>query len=127
MSEYEPTRHTAIITGMIILTGTVRILIRTGITPRAIIRAKMFARKSDAIKPHAKSGSFVNRSGPGLRPHIMSPPRRTAPVPEPGIPRARRGANAPAAAALFAASQAAMPSIAPVPSGSSFLKPLCIA
>ena len=93
------------------------------IIPSAIIRVSRLAKNSDAISPHANSGSLVNKSGPGFKPHIISPPRRTAPVPEPGIPRARRGAKEPAAAALFAASQAAQNtylvnalSPAPVPS-----------
>ena len=87
----------------------------------------MFARYRDAIRPQQKSGSFSNRSGPGASPHIISPPSRTAPVPDPGIPSARSGANAPAAAALFAASEAAIPSIAPVPRGSSLLNFFCTA
>ena len=113
--------------GMMTFTGTVRILIRNGMTPIEIISVRMFARNRDAISPQAKSGLFVKRSGPGLRPHIIRPPRRTAPVPDPGIPRARSGANAPAAAALFAASQEAIPSIAPVPNGSSLLNALFMA
>ena len=44
-----------------------------------------------------------------MSPHIIRPPKSTAPVPLPGMPRARSGANAPAAAVLFAASLAAMP------------------
>ena len=95
--------------------------------PREMASATIFEIKSDAMRPHAKSGSFVKRSGPGLRPHIMRPPRRTAPVPDPGIPRARSGAKLPAAAALFADSDAAIPSIAPVPRGSSLLNAFCIA
>ena len=81
----------------------------------------MFEMKSDAIRPHAKSGLVEKSIGPGLSPHIMRPPRRTAVVPLPGIPRARSGPNAPAAAPLLADSDAARPSIAPSPSGTSVL------
>ena len=87
----------------------------------ATSKVKIFARYKDAINPQQNSGSFSKRSGPGASPHIIRPPRRTAPVPDPGIPSARSGANAPAAAALLAASAAAIPSIAPVPRGSSLL------
>ena len=89
--------------GIKTFTGTASIFRSIGMTPSAIIRAKIFAIKREAISPQAKSGSFWNKSGPGLRPHIIRPPRRTAPGPLPGIPRAKRGANAPAAAALLAA------------------------
>ncbi|MPM16735.1 hypothetical protein SDC9_63116 [bioreactor metagenome] len=90
--------------------------------PNAMIKVNKFAKKRLAMRPQAKSGLVEKSSGPGLRPHIISPPSKTAPVPEPGIPRASSGANDPAAAALFAASQLAIPSIAPLPRGSSLLK-----
>ena len=96
-------------------------MIRKGITPMDTISVKMLDRNREAIRPHVNSGSLVNKSGPGFSPHIISPPRSTAPVPLPGIPSASSGANAPAAAALFAASLAAIPSMAPVPSSSSLL------
>ena len=76
---------------------------------------------NDEIKPQAKSGESTNNLGPGCKPHIIKPPRSTAVVPLPGIPSAKSGPKAPAAAPLFAASDAAIPSIAPVPRGSLFL------
>ena len=73
-------------------------------TATAIASVSMFDINNDAIRPHVNSGSLVNKSGPGFNPHIIKPPSNTAPVPEPGIPRANNGAKEPAAAALLAAS-----------------------
>ena len=111
--------------GIMYLTGTDRICSRTGMMATATASAKMLDRNRDEIRPQVNSGSSVNSSGPGFRPHIIRPPRRTAPVPDPGMPSASSGAKAPAAAALLAASEAAMPSMAPVPSGSSLLNFFC--
>ena len=119
---YEPTTQTTVIQGTSSRVGTDRILISSGMTPQEQAIATTLARNNEAMSPQAKSGSLVNKSGPGFRPQSMSPPRSTAPVPEPGMPRARSGANEPAAAALLAASQDAIPSTAPVPRGSSLLK-----
>lgn len=83
--------------------------------------AKIFAKNSDAIQPHAKSEFVVKSNGPGCNPHIINPPSRTDPVLEPGIPRASNGAKQAAHAALLADSQEAIPSMAPSPNGSSDL------
>src|SRR3989339_2268164 len=87
---YEPTIHTTVMMGIISLVGTDRILIRNGITPQAIIKVMRLARNNEAMRPQAKSGELVNNRGPGLRPHIIRPPSNTAPVPDPGIPRASK-------------------------------------
>src|SRR5688572_11494394 len=72
------------------------------------------------MRPQTKSGFFSNSSGPGRRPHIMSPPSITAVVADPGIPSVSIGTMAPADAALFAASGPATPSIAPRPNSPGY-------
>ena len=119
--------HTQVMMGIIYLTGTLRILMRKGITRMATSSVKTLAMYMEEMRPQQNSGLESNSRGPGFRPHIIRPPSNTAPVPEPGMPRASRGAKAPAAAALLAASEAAMPSIAPVPIGSSLLNFFCMA
>ena len=66
-----------------------------------------------AMSPQTKSGLDVKSRGPGRMPCMMRAPRRTAVVPDPGIPRVSRETMAPPAAALFADSGAATPSMAP--------------
>jgi hypothetical protein len=56
----------------------------------------------EAIRPQTNCGFFSNSSGPGRRPHIISPPSMIAVVAEPGMPRVSIGTIAPVAAALFA-------------------------
>ena len=113
--------------GIMYFTGTARIFTRCGMMDMAIISATMLATNREAMRPQANCGLLVNSSGPGFRPHIIRPPSSTAPVPEPGMPSASSGAKEPAAAALLADSQAATPSMAPVPRGSLLLKPFCMA
>src|SRR5699024_5068335 len=107
--------QTQVMIGIMNLIGTLRILIRKGMTATATAKVKMLAMYREEIRLQQKSGLVSKSSGPGFRPHIIRPPSRTAPVPEPGIPRASSGANAPAAAELLPDSDAAIPSIAPVP------------
>lgn len=71
---------------------------------------------------HTISGCFSNRSGPGCKPSITTAPRITAVVPEPGTPIVNSGMSEPTEAALFEASGAATPSIAPLPNSLPFLE-----
>ena len=125
--EYAPTMHTQVMMGIMYLMGTLRILMRNGITSTATARVNTLAIYREEIRLQQNSGLVSNSRGPGFRPHIMRPPSSTAPVPEPGMPRASSGAKAPAAAELLPASEAAMPSMAPVPMGSSLLNFFCMA
>jgi len=62
----------------------------------------------------------MNSIGPGTRPHITIPPRKSAVVGEPGMPNVSIGKSDPVDAALFAVSGAATPSILPLPKVSGF-------
>ncbi len=63
-------------------------------------------------------GSSTIRRGPGETLRAISAPRRIAVVPEPGMPRVRRGTNDPVQAALLALSGAARPLRDPLPNSS---------
>ena len=59
-----------------------------------------------AIKPQTNSFCSTKRSGPGCRPHTMSPPSSTAAVADPGMPSASIGSSALVPAACAAVSGA---------------------
>ena len=67
------------------------------------------------ITPQKTSGCSVRRSGPGVTPWITRAPSSMAITTFDGMPRVKRGMKAPWAAALFADSGAATPSMTPVP------------
>src|SRR4029450_8098344 len=79
------------------------------------IRPTTLPRYIEAIRPQTKSLCSTNNSGPGLRPHTISPPSRIAAVPEPGIPSASIGSSADVPEACAAVSGANTPSIRPLP------------
>ena len=54
-----------------------------------------------AIKPQTMSGWLENKPGPGCIPSITKAPSKTAVVPEPGIPKLRRGTNAPGTSTII--------------------------
>ena len=60
-------------------------------------------------------GSSVINLGPGLTFNAIKAPSKIAVVPDPGIPKVKRGTNDPVQAALFAVSGAASPFIDPLP------------
>ena len=93
---------------------------KKGNIPIPAIRHKRFPKYIEAIRPQTNSGFDSNNRGPGRRPHIIRPPRRTALVEEPGMPNESRGPKEPTAAALLAASDTATPVISPVPSLAPF-------
>lgn len=68
------------------------------------------------------SGCFSNNRGPGCKPNITTAPNMTAVVPEPGTPIVSNGISEPTEAALFEASGAATPSMAPLPNFLLFLE-----
>ena len=66
-----------------------------------------------AMTAQTKSGFWMKSIGPGWRPYIISPPRRTAIDGAVGSPKEKSGTNPAVEVALFDASVAASPSIAP--------------
>ena len=74
-----------------------------------------------AMTAQTKSGFVLKSIGPGWRPYIMSPPRRTAIEGAMGSPNEKSGTNPAVEVALFAPSGAATPSIAPWPNRSGCL------
>ena len=76
--EYAPMKQIIRIDGIMTPIGTRTIFCSHGMHPRDIASERMFEMKRDAIRPHAKSGLVEKSIGPGLRPHIIRPPRRTA-------------------------------------------------
>jgi hypothetical protein len=72
-------------------------------------RPTTLPRYIEAIRPQTKSLCSTNNSGPGLRPHTISPPSRIAAVPEPGMPSASIGNSAEVPEACAAVSGANTP------------------
>ena len=119
----EPAIQIDAITGTRILFGIVMTLDINGMSTVPQKSEMMFARNSDAMQAHAKSGLVVKRSGPGCNPPHQKTAQKNRARSRTGDTQRQRGANAPAAAELLAASQAEMPSIAPSPYGiGTFLK-----
>ena len=75
-----------------------------------------------AMTPQTKSGFWVNRIGPGVRPCMMNAPNRMAIVGELGMPNVSSGIMAPPQYELFAVSGPATPSMAPWPNFSGFFE-----
>ncbi len=73
-----------------------------------------------AISVQTSGPDSVNSCGPGCRPYDWNAVRMTAAVAEVGSPIVSSGTSTPAAAALFAASGPATPSIAPCPNSSGW-------
>jgi len=107
--------------GIITLWGSFRSCTRGMANGRLMMTRMMLPMRMEAMTPHAISGYWEKRIGPGLTPSIISAPSMTAVVPEPGMPSVSSGTIAPAAQELFAASGAASPSMAPLPNFSGVL------
>jgi hypothetical protein len=95
--------------------GTRRMEAKTGTVVNTSTSPTMLPRYIEAIRPQTKSLCSTNRSGPGLSPHTISPPKRIAAVPEPGIPSANIGNSAEVPEACAAVSGANTPSMRPLP------------
>ena len=93
---------------------------KAGIKATFKIRVKKFAIYKLPINPQTNSGSWVNNSGPGVKPHKIIPPNRIAVVGEPGIPRVSIGSILPVLAELLAHSGATTPAGTPVPKSLEF-------
>src|SRR6267143_259421 len=94
--------------------GTRRIDAKIGTVVRTSPRPTTLPRYIEAIRPQTKSLCSTNSSGPGLRPHTISPPSRIAAVPEPGMPSASIG-NSAAVPEACAAVSGANPALAAAP------------
>ena len=69
----------------------------------------------ETIRPQNRAGSSVTTLGPGVMPWMIRAPIISAITGLEGMPRVSIGMNEVCAPALFAASGAATPSIAPLP------------
>ena len=101
--------------------GMRRICVQSGMQKRFRIIESTAAMYMLAMKPQTISGWSSISRGPGCRPQIMSAPRITAAVGDPGIPRVTSGSSEPTSALDAADSGATTPSSAPVPNFSGFL------
>ena len=72
------------------------------------------------MMPYRVPGWSRNREGPGIMPCNMNAPIRMAVQPSPGMPKVIRGIRVEPVVALLAASEAATPSISPLPKLSPF-------
>ena len=103
------------ISGMRMPYGTRSARTKSGMQAVLRMSSMTFAMYCEAIRPQTNSGFFSKSIGPGRKPHIIRPPSMIAVVAEPGMPSVSIGTIAAVAAALFADSGAATPSIAPLP------------
>ena len=83
-----------------------------------MISSRMLPRYMELMTPQNRSGCSDTSCGPGGMPWISSAPNITAMVALAGMPSVSSGMNDEVAAALFAVSGAATPSIAPRPNRS---------
>src|SRR5215213_5237704 len=93
------------------LNGTRRMAAKIGTQVSTTMRPTRLPRYIEAISPQTNSFCSTNSIGPGCRPQISRPPRRTAAVGEPGTPSESIGNNAEVPAACAAVSGAITPSI----------------
>ncbi len=119
---YAPSRQIIVIKGERMLKGTSRILTKTLINGTFKITRIMFPIYILVTTAQKISGLFFMIRGPGITPCTMKPANKSADTTVDGIPRVISGTNAPVAAALFAASGPATPSITPVPNFSGYLE-----
>ena len=101
-----------------------RICANTFAMPMATITITMLVMIMVMKVAERNSGWTFSRRGPICTPLRASAEAITAAALPPGIPRHSRGTMAPPVAALFAASEAAMPSMMPVPNFSGYLESL---
>ena len=83
---------------------------------------RMFVTNMEANVALRYSGWFFRRSGPSWTPFRTSALIMTAAALPPGMPSESRGTMEPPVAALFAVSEAAMPSMMPVPNFSGYFE-----
>ena len=90
-------------------------LIQMPIKGRFRIKSIAFPIHIEVISPQKRLGCWVITNGPGAIPWIIIAPSMSAITALDGMPRVSMGIKEVWAPALFAASGAATPSIAPVP------------
>src|SRR5215216_1681812 len=97
--------HDTTIIGATAANGTLKIEAKIGTVVSTSTRPTTLPRYIEAIRPHTKSLCSTNSSGPGFRPHTISPPSRIAAVPDPGMPKASIGSSAEVPEACAAVSE----------------------
>jgi hypothetical protein len=114
-SENVPMAANTMIAGNRTWYGMVSILTHTPMRGRLSITSRTLPTHMEAIRPQTSAGCSVITSGPGVMPWMMNAPIMSAITGWAGRPRVSRGMNEVWAAALFADSGPATPSIAPCP------------
>jgi hypothetical protein len=89
-----PMAQATMISGATMEKGMRRMAANSGTVESTTSSPAMLPRYMLAMRPHTNCGCSMKRSGPGWSPHTMSPPRSTAAVAEPGMPRASIGRSA---------------------------------
>ena len=100
--------------------GMVSIFTHSPISGRFSSTRNRLPIQNETIKPQKSSGSSLMTFGPGTMPWMSSAPIRSAMIELPGRPSVRSGMKDVWAAALFADSGPATPSMAPLPNSWGF-------
>ena len=112
---YTPTRVTSSVSGPRIRMGALSSRVKMWMSGMFSPSSTTLPMSIETMTPQNSSGWVSMSCGPGVMPWIMSAPKMTAMVVLAGIPRPRSGMNDELAAALFAVSGPATPSMAPRP------------
>ena len=112
---YAPHKQQSVITGIITCCGTAESRAIQRAPPSIRANIITFATSTEPMIAYTASGFCRKSNGPGCRPCTINAPKSTAPITLPGTPSAISGISAPPTVALFAASEATMPSSLPLP------------